>query len=453
MGIEDAFLCDILAHPDDDAPRLIYADWLEERNDPRGEFIRVQCALAQLSDEDSRRWPLEEREQDLLREHQTKWLPQSIGTIPYVFRRGFVEQIALQAHEFLTVAEALFEQAPIRHVSLRERPYSAGIPPTFDIPMLQAIAQWPRLAQLRELSLPHGFCLHGHELRSLSASPYLDNLTDLKLCVLNLEEDALNDWAGAILRPGLRSLDLSDSGGSRSAFFRALAQAPQLSSLRRLNIAHTGVSIDNLRFLADSSSLASLRELNLNGNHLTHEATTVLAESRLLSQLEKLHLESNLLGDAGALIVREWPALPRLTGLSLGHNHIFAAGAQALAEAPALNALISLDLFGNISCNAGVAALASSFYLSQLRTLNLRFNGVGDNGVRALARSEALDRLTWLNLTANRITGRGARALSKAPKLSSLVRLDLLRNDIAAREQAMLRQRFGPFVTCWPIRG
>ena len=29
-------------NPDDDAVRLIFADWLEERDDPRGEFIRIQ---------------------------------------------------------------------------------------------------------------------------------------------------------------------------------------------------------------------------------------------------------------------------------------------------------------------------------------------------------------------------------------------------------------------------
>src|SRR5262249_38667449 len=35
----DAFLADILAHPDDDTPRLVYADWLMERDDPRGNPI------------------------------------------------------------------------------------------------------------------------------------------------------------------------------------------------------------------------------------------------------------------------------------------------------------------------------------------------------------------------------------------------------------------------------
>lgn len=47
-------LAGIAAHPDDDTPRLVFADWLDERGDQpddalRAEFIRVQCALDQLS--------------------------------------------------------------------------------------------------------------------------------------------------------------------------------------------------------------------------------------------------------------------------------------------------------------------------------------------------------------------------------------------------------------------
>ena len=36
----------VLEAPDDDAPRLAYADWLEEHGNPLGEFIRAQCELA-----------------------------------------------------------------------------------------------------------------------------------------------------------------------------------------------------------------------------------------------------------------------------------------------------------------------------------------------------------------------------------------------------------------------
>jgi uncharacterized protein (TIGR02996 family) len=38
---EEAFLGAILAEPGNDLPRLIYADWLEERGDPRAELLRV----------------------------------------------------------------------------------------------------------------------------------------------------------------------------------------------------------------------------------------------------------------------------------------------------------------------------------------------------------------------------------------------------------------------------
>ena len=40
---EALFLQAIADAPDDDAPRLIFADWLEERGDPRCELIRLQC--------------------------------------------------------------------------------------------------------------------------------------------------------------------------------------------------------------------------------------------------------------------------------------------------------------------------------------------------------------------------------------------------------------------------
>ncbi len=48
MTIPQGFLDAILADSEDDTPRLILADWLDERDDPRGEFIRVQCTLAKM---------------------------------------------------------------------------------------------------------------------------------------------------------------------------------------------------------------------------------------------------------------------------------------------------------------------------------------------------------------------------------------------------------------------
>jgi uncharacterized protein (TIGR02996 family) len=45
---EAGFLEAIREHPDDDGPRLVYADWLDERGEARGEFIRTHCLLGHL---------------------------------------------------------------------------------------------------------------------------------------------------------------------------------------------------------------------------------------------------------------------------------------------------------------------------------------------------------------------------------------------------------------------
>ena len=46
----------MVAAPDDDGPRMVYADWLMELGDPRGEFIAIQCTLPTLASDD---WRLE----------------------------------------------------------------------------------------------------------------------------------------------------------------------------------------------------------------------------------------------------------------------------------------------------------------------------------------------------------------------------------------------------------
>ncbi|HEY1551044.1 MAG TPA: TIGR02996 domain-containing protein [Kofleriaceae bacterium] len=59
----------IIASPDDDTPRSVYADWLLERGDPRGEFIALQLEHAAGR---STRAKLV-REGELLRAHGEAW--------------------------------------------------------------------------------------------------------------------------------------------------------------------------------------------------------------------------------------------------------------------------------------------------------------------------------------------------------------------------------------------
>src|SRR5262245_16394023 len=69
MAREDTSFQAIAENPDDDTPRLVHADWLEQRGDSLGVFIRVQCELAKIDRDDPRRSELEARNSDVLTDH------------------------------------------------------------------------------------------------------------------------------------------------------------------------------------------------------------------------------------------------------------------------------------------------------------------------------------------------------------------------------------------------
>src|SRR5438067_1186426 len=114
---EEALFQTILEHPDEDAPRLVYADWLDEHGDPdRAEFIRVQCELARLPGDDSRRPALPQGEEALLRRYRKSWFKPFRKLRPAKFdydmawanwptgwqwRRGFVERFFRHQHRHL----------------------------------------------------------------------------------------------------------------------------------------------------------------------------------------------------------------------------------------------------------------------------------------------------------------------------------------------------------------
>jgi uncharacterized protein (TIGR02996 family) len=72
MNQEDAFIEAILQNPDDNAARLVYADWLEERGDLRSEIIRARCRIADLPDGD--RANLETILQQSWAQHWNEWV-------------------------------------------------------------------------------------------------------------------------------------------------------------------------------------------------------------------------------------------------------------------------------------------------------------------------------------------------------------------------------------------
>lgn len=155
MTEQDAFLRSICEHPDDDAPRLIFADWLEERGQrDRAEFIRIQCELAKMKcDRKGHHYPcrsrgpggasgpfhtchtLQKRERKLLMAYWAKWYPPiRVGVacrnlnrcrlpgFTIEFRRGFIESITCPCQQWLDHGPAILAACPtIREVRMSDK--------------------------------------------------------------------------------------------------------------------------------------------------------------------------------------------------------------------------------------------------------------------------------------------------------------------------------------------
>jgi uncharacterized protein (TIGR02996 family) len=187
MNDESALFEAILAEPEDQALRLIYADLMEEQGEtPRAEFIRLQCELARLPLSAPQRPALEAREAALLAAHRRYWngaLHRHLSRGPlrgqaaarraplrrWAYRRGFVEGLWVQASTFLDYPEVLFQLGPIRHVRL-----------SLARLWIARLADCPHLSRLLTLGLRGNSLAHEDVLR-LAASPYLYGLTRLDL--------------------------------------------------------------------------------------------------------------------------------------------------------------------------------------------------------------------------------------------------------------------------------
>jgi uncharacterized protein (TIGR02996 family) len=99
---ERALLAAIIAQPDDDTARLVYADWLQEHgNEDRADLIRAQVWLTSTKGDiasAAQRNEWNARARELLRTYSRKWrrqLPRLGGALWGPFTRGMVESVKL----------------------------------------------------------------------------------------------------------------------------------------------------------------------------------------------------------------------------------------------------------------------------------------------------------------------------------------------------------------------
>lgn len=190
-------LAPVLAEPDEDAPRLAFADWCERRQDPRAEFIRLQIrGAARQHRGDVAALEAQGEADRLLARYGDRWTrfmrPFARGA---QFYRGFIMLVTDSAAEFLHDAEQIFALAPVQQLDVT----------AVDVAL-------PRLLE----------------------SPHLRNLRGLCLRGARLGDDGARRLAEAKHLSELRFLDLGNNGIGMAGV-EALVQSP---ILKKLAIVH-----------------------------------------------------------------------------------------------------------------------------------------------------------------------------------------------------------------------
>jgi len=371
----------IFAHPEDDALRLIYSDWLDEHGDSaRADFIRLQLRLARLPIYDPRLSELIDQERAMLRSNEQNWfseLPSLSGVTWGAFERGFVESAEFDdVHSFLRQAEAVIDLIP-----LREARFLDLTPIT-----LAHLASSRQLSRIKALDLSH----HG--------------LTDKEI--------------GTLLR------------------------SPNVTGLEVLDLDYNEIGDEGLQILSESRFLNELRELKLSRNNYHGFGIQLLAESQNVENIVTLDVSKNMIGRLGTMALTKANGLNSLRELSLAATNLDSSGVESLLSSPYFSDLINVDISANPDIgDDGAISLAMSTRVKQIQILHLGVSNITDIGAEAIATSPYFTALRWLDLSGNRIGKRGAIALSRSPFLSELTQLDLRHNPFLDRSGACVLQR------------
>jgi uncharacterized protein (TIGR02996 family) len=347
----DPQLLDLLTgvkdHPDDDGPRLVLADWLEENSRSeaeraRADYLRLQRRLAGLGADDPIRKELEAQEQLLRQTHEAAWLgawQALVMTTPdhygWWFHRGLLRLTLAGTRWLDALAADPAAWAWVDCLSL------VGLGPA-DVERVAACSGLGQLncLQLAPQSQVGGTVVGTAGARALAASAHLHRLTSLILFNSLIGPEGAEALAAAPQLKGLTFLDLSglDWGypneiGDQGA--RALARSLHLTGLRYLDLTENAIDDEGAKALAGSANLVGLTYLNLKGNHLGPKGARVLAESPYRARLTDLglggygFLQAAAVHEAANALLAS-PHLSNLTRLDFAYPYSFQPDADEM---------------------------------------------------------------------------------------------------------------------------
>jgi uncharacterized protein (TIGR02996 family) len=227
---EAALIRSVVAEPDSDTPRLVYADWLEEHGRAeRAELIRTQCDLVRLQD----------REKTLLEQHGSKWIEEEWGRYGegHRFHRGFPEEVSLHFKTFMAHHQELEKYTPVSRLHLRGR-----LTDNMDDD-LTTLAKLPAVHQIRSLELDEPGIEPPHSnygpkgIQALAASLYLKQLQQLRLHSQQIRAEGASIIANSPTFQNLTHLILTGAGlHAEHLDVGSIIRSPYLNRLQELQL-------------------------------------------------------------------------------------------------------------------------------------------------------------------------------------------------------------------------
>jgi uncharacterized protein (TIGR02996 family) len=340
MDTHAALIGAIVENPDDDAPRLVYSDWLEESGQPeRAKFVRLQVAAARLP-EGAERSRLEHHADRLRDEYLWRWegeLPELPGVAWGGYERGFVASVTVDSWRTLVRhIDRIWRHTPVAGLRIRQ----------LDAKDVARLAGWPHLARFHSLDLSAQLGPEG--VVTLCRSAGLAGLQSLELAHCRIGRSGVEALARCRHLAGLRYLGLSctEIGGTA---LRALFASAYLCGLESLALAEEGwyiwrpgwpnVPMSRGRALDHLAGLPNLKRLDLTGNYLRADSIPFLCTALRDLRVERLNLSKNLLEDAGVQELADCSGLEWVRELDLSGCWFGAMGALALSRSSHLDRL------------------------------------------------------------------------------------------------------------------